>query len=137
MEINRSVTRFTYRIEQKPDGTGFIAKSDDPAQETIEGATAKEVEEKIGAKVMDMVGAQVGGLHLPGLELKVNKRVTITSSKEITPEMAKEFGLTPTSTSTPELQPPVAPSGESSQKWLWIVGGAAILSVLLYYFLHH
>jgi hypothetical protein len=57
MEIKKT-TSFVYHIEQKPGG-GFIARSDDPQMETLEGATEQEVEQKIGAKITAIIGEQM------------------------------------------------------------------------------
>jgi hypothetical protein len=54
----KKITSFTYHIEQKPGG-GFIARSDDPQMETLEGATEQEVEQKIGAKVTGVISQQM------------------------------------------------------------------------------
>ena len=57
MELKKT-TSFSYHIEQKPEG-GFIARPDDPQMETLEGATEQEVEQKIGAKMIGMIGAEM------------------------------------------------------------------------------
>jgi hypothetical protein len=57
MELKKT-TSFSYHIEQKPGG-GFIARPDDPQMETLEGATEQEVEQKIGAKMIGAIGAQM------------------------------------------------------------------------------
>jgi len=84
MEIKNTTTKIMYWIEPKPGG-GFIARpsggsADDSAIETIEGATREEVQEKIQAKLSELMEQQMPALFkLGGLNLIVNKKISLTT----------------------------------------------------------
>lgn len=91
MEVKNATTNFTYWIEAKPEG-GFIARPsgalpDGSAMETIEGATREEVQEKIQAKLTELIEQQFPtAFKFGGLNLLLNKKVswtTQTSSGQI------------------------------------------------------
>jgi hypothetical protein len=58
MEITKIASMIAYRIEAKTDG-GFIAHPLDPAMGTIEGATRQEVQEKIQAKIGELLAQKL------------------------------------------------------------------------------
>ena len=84
MKIKNTTTKFMYWIEPKPDG-GFIArpsgaKPDGSAMETIEGATREEVQEKIQAKLTEVMEQQMPALFkLGGFNLIINKKINLTT----------------------------------------------------------
>ena len=84
MEIKNTSTKFLYRIEPKPDG-GFIARpsgdsADGSAMEPIEGATSEEVQQKIQAKITELIEQQMPTLFkLGGLNITVNKQINLTT----------------------------------------------------------
>lgn len=69
MNIQRLVTSFTYRIEQKPGG-GFIAHAGDPSLPPLEAPTRIELQQKI----QDSNHAALAR-EFPGLQLPPNKRL--------------------------------------------------------------
>lgn len=50
MELQKIIGTFCYRVEPKPEG-GFIARCSDPSQQSIEGPTRMEVEQKIRERI--------------------------------------------------------------------------------------
>ncbi len=73
MELKRIITKFTYRIEPKPEG-GFIAHASDPSLPPLEAPTRLELQQKIQANISAALAAEFPGLKLPAenQELKFN-----------------------------------------------------------------
>jgi hypothetical protein len=84
------------RIEEKPGG-GWVARSDNPAMETIEGATKEELFEKMRARTAALIGAQLpmnfGSLleQLNASQTDRNVVVNIDSKRKVTPEDAGQY----------------------------------------------
>ena len=64
MELKRIITRFTYRIEAKPQG-GFIAYASDPGLPPLEAPTRLELQQEIQANIGAALAAEFPGLKLP------------------------------------------------------------------------
>lgn len=64
MEIKRTLSKFIYRIEPKPEG-GFVARAVDPAQPVLEAATREELQQKILETVRTGLAQEFPGLQLP------------------------------------------------------------------------
>src|SRR5881275_1909279 len=83
MEITNTTSKFEYRIEAKPDGSGFIAHpvGAPPANfplGIIEGATREEVQEKIRAKIMEAVQEKIPTLFkFAGMNVAVNSTINV------------------------------------------------------------
>jgi len=73
VELKRIITKFTYRIEPKPEG-GFIAHANDPSLPPLEAPTRLELQQKIQANISAALAAEFPGLKLPAenQELKFN-----------------------------------------------------------------
>ena len=84
MEIKNTTTNFIYWIEPKPEG-GFIARPsgatpDGAAMEAIEGATREEVQQKIQAKLTELIEQQFpSSFKFGGLNMIVNKKIELTT----------------------------------------------------------
>src|SRR2546429_9026136 len=72
-ELKRIITKFTYRIEPKPEG-GFIAHASDPSIPPLKAPTRLELKQKIQANISAALAAEFPGLKLPAenQELKFN-----------------------------------------------------------------
>jgi len=57
MEIKKTITKYSYRIEAKPGG-GFVAHPADSSMETVEGATKEEVLKKVEEKIGGLIGKE-------------------------------------------------------------------------------
>jgi hypothetical protein len=64
VELKRIITRFTYRIEAKPQG-GFIAYASDPSLPPLEAPTRPELQQEIQANIGAALAAEFPGLKLP------------------------------------------------------------------------
>jgi len=64
VELKQIITKFTYRIEEKPGG-GFIAHASDPTLPALEAPTRTELQQKIQANISAALAAQFPGLKLP------------------------------------------------------------------------
>ena len=64
MEIKRTLSKFIYRIEPKPEG-GFIARAVDPGQPTLEAPTREELQQKILATIRAGLAQEFPALQLP------------------------------------------------------------------------
>jgi hypothetical protein len=75
---HRTVTKISYRMEEKPEG-GFIARPGDPAMGVIEGATREEVQQKLNQKMGAMIGQQLPNVFGDSNEIKVttNRNVSV------------------------------------------------------------
>lgn len=84
MEIKNATTKFMYWIEPKPEG-GFIARPSGgqpgaPAMEPIEGATREEIQQKIEAKLTELIEQQFPtSFKFGGLNLILNKKIELTT----------------------------------------------------------
>jgi len=81
LEFERTIKKFLYRIEAKPEG-GFIARSKDSTLPPIEGATRAEVQQKIQQSIAADFTAQFPALK-PAFE---NNQVNFTYHIEAKPE---------------------------------------------------
>jgi hypothetical protein len=64
VELKRLITKFTYKIEPKPEG-GFIARPSDPMLPPLEAPTRLELQQKIQANISAALAAEFPGLKLP------------------------------------------------------------------------
>lgn len=148
MEIKKSTTHFSYKIEQKPEG-GFIARSTDPGVEPIEGATQEEVIQKIQARAMTPFGEKLaGGFKFGGLNVNVTRKVNVTTWTKGTSAKgsdAAEQRLLHQVASDPEAQKmfqdagfvsPVERSSDSSGTALRVLAALIAIAALVYFFLH-
>jgi hypothetical protein len=65
VELKRIITKFTYRIEPKPEG-GFIAHASDPSLPPLGAPTRLELQQKIQANISAALAEEFPGLKLPG-----------------------------------------------------------------------
>jgi hypothetical protein len=65
VDLKRIITKFTYRIEPKPEG-GFIAHASDPTLPPLEAPTRLELQQKIQANISATLAEEFPGLKLPG-----------------------------------------------------------------------
>jgi len=84
MDVTKTVTKIIYRIEPNPEG-GFIARPSgqpgDPAMEPIVGATREEVQQKIEAKLTELIQQQMPTMFkLGGINVTVNRKGITTQS---------------------------------------------------------
>src|SRR5258706_8237809 len=71
-----SELKFNYKIEPKPGG-GFIARPSNPALPVFEGATKEEVEQKMEARLLEMMDEKLDQLHLGNLKAAIHTKVNI------------------------------------------------------------
>lgn len=64
MEIHRTLSKFVYHIEPKPEG-GFIARPDDANMPAIEAPTREELQQKIRVTVMSNLANEFPALKAP------------------------------------------------------------------------
>jgi len=75
VELKRIITKFTYRIESKPEG-GFIAHASDPSLPPLEAPTRLELQQKIQANISAALAEE-----FPGLKLSAdNQQLKLTST---------------------------------------------------------
>lgn len=75
-----TVANLNYKIEPKPEG-GFIARSNDPSVQPVEGATHEEVQQKIDAMFRDFVEQRIPHFKM-GMTVTINNKTTFTSATE-------------------------------------------------------
>jgi predicted RNase H-like HicB family nuclease len=64
MDLKRVMSRFTFRIEPKPEG-GFIAHVSDPGVAPLEAPTREELQRKIQENIAAGLAAEFSSLKLP------------------------------------------------------------------------
>jgi len=135
VETHKTTTHFSYCIEPKPEG-GFIARSDDPGMEPLEGATKEELMQKIQAKAMASAGVNLGsGFKLGGLQLNLTRKVdvrTSTSKTTLTSDAAQQNAQQIAQGFTS----PVERSSDTTGTMLRILAGALALAAVIYFLLH-
>lgn len=72
MDTKTTIAKFTYRIEERPDG-GFVACADDGALETLEGVSREELQKKIEEKLTALVDDQIHQqFKIGGADVRLN-----------------------------------------------------------------
>jgi hypothetical protein len=139
MEIHNTTTHFSYKIEKKPDG-GFIARSEDPGVETIEGATQEEVMRKIQAKAMAGAGMNLGGgFKLGGLQMNVTRKVNVTTSTKtggVTAPLLEAVRQQWPKESPQAFASPIARSSDTTGTMLRVLAALIALGAIFYFLLH-
>ena len=126
VDIKTTVTKLTYRIEDKPGG-GFIARSDDPAAETFDGATREEVQQKIDDKLMALVG------DLLHHKIKIGDSVNVSFTEKVSTKFATSKPsqtLAANTTFAPSSEPRFESGGTF---WRWLALLVAIGAMILYF----
>lgn len=131
MEIKNTTTKFVYQIEPRPEG-GFVARpsdtSDNAAMESIEGATREEVQEKIQAKLAELIEQQVPTLiKFGGLNVTVNKKINVTTRTSSGKVVSRQLNLGDNVMNAPV---PIVPSS-SGGAMLRVI--AVLIALLLVY----
>jgi len=109
--------------------------------ETIEGATREQVEEKIQAKISELIGNQLRtAVKFGGVNVTLNRKINVTTTS------CEGRGLLGSSQAANEVQPaiselqdanagrPINPS-DSGSLWRLLVGLLAA-AVMIYFLLH-
>lgn len=111
IHVNKASSKFSYRIEEKPGG-GFLARSDDPTMEAVEGETREEVINKLEGlflvKAGLPAGISAGVTKLLGgvnFDLKIAKNMTVRRRNEGKALSADEQKML-TELAGPQLQTP-------------------------------
>ena len=135
MDIKTTTTKFSYRIQPKPEG-GFVGIPSDPAMETIEGSTKEEVEQKIQAKISDMIGAQLPtSLKLGGINVTVNHKLNFTTRTQSGPALCASR-QTDTSQDIAQIgsSTPIVPS-DNAGTILRVIAVLLAVGALIYFYL--
>lgn len=128
-----SIKKFIYRIEPNPAG-GFIARPSDPSLAPIEGATREEVQQKIQAKIAEMIQGQLPlEIKLGPLNVKIDRKVTITTRSTATPDPADKQLSSTESLVAQNMSAATAPSSERISTILRVAAGLLALLAILYY----
>ncbi len=134
MDINTDITtsKFSYRIEPKPDG-GFVAKPSDPGLPAIEGASREEVQQKIQSAITQMIGNQLPTtFKLGNLSVKVNRKIQLTTRTLSNPPAANNPSISTGAQSALPMNTAAIVPEPNSGTALWIVIGLLILAALVY-----
>src|SRR5205807_427003 len=151
----RIITKFTYRIEPKPEG-GFIAHASDPSLQPLEAPTRLELQQKIQANISAALAAEFPGLKLPteNQELKFNFHIEakpggsfttqagshkllfgdaqdLQPAGSIQPQDANSGGLV-----APNDSSPITPETSSSWTIFRFLLTLLVIAALMYFFLH-
>ena len=116
MEITNTTSKFEYRIEAKPDGSGFIAHpvGAPPANfplGIIEGATREEVQEKIRAKIMEAMQEKIPTLFkFAGMNVAVNSTINVITKAAFKGASITRQETLPSDSSVMNTPAPIVPS---------------------------
>ncbi len=100
-------TKFSFHIEHKPDG-GYILRSSNPAEPSIEGATHEDLEKQFAEKFIGFAGkafmpllskAFDVGIGNGDIQVVVNRKGSFTMNSKT----VQTFGNSPSATPTPVL----------------------------------
>ena len=131
--METAVTNLVYRIEPNPAG-GFIARASDPSLQPIEGATREEVQQKIQAKITEMVQSQLPMvLKLGGLTVKINSKVNITTRNTSTPGVISQ--TLPQNSPAQNIPDFAATPSDRISTMLRVAAGVLALLAILYFLL--
>jgi hypothetical protein len=133
---HRSVSRFSYRMEEKPDG-GIIARPSDPAMGVIEGLTREEVQQKINEKLGALIGKQ-----LPS-SFGATNDVDITSKTRVSVQFLHGNSSTPSTIAGNQMRMSSAPgirvsfNSGSVGRIVRFLLTVAVVATLIYFYRHH
>jgi len=136
-----SELKFNYKIEPKPGG-GFIARPSNPALPVFEGATKEEVEQKMEARLLEMMDEKLDQLHLGNLKAAIHTKVNIqhhhiTAPSQPTASQPQQFSSSSSSASG-SSGPIIMESQGSGQTVLKIIVALVVAALaLLYWRMHH
>ncbi|HEV2385681.1 MAG TPA: hypothetical protein VGS20_00355 [Candidatus Acidoferrales bacterium] len=131
MDPRRRVSRFTYRIETKPEG-GYIARPVDSNAATLEAPTREELDKKIQDTILAGLSTQ-----FPGLKLPTENRPTSYSN---TGTIVEAGNAKPTDGVSGSLggtigNSPIQAEASSSGKVMGILLLALVVAAVVYFFL--
>ena len=129
MEINKTLTtsKFSYRVEQKPEG-GFIAHPSDDKLETLEAPTREELIKKIQEKTAALIDAKISDFNIGGLNVKVNKTFKLTQS-------GASGAVESTSQVGPQEPPLENESDKNAARLRVVLFVVVVIAALAYFFL--
>jgi hypothetical protein len=136
IRTNVQTSKFSYRIEPKPDG-GFIATSSDPGMSPLEGATREEVQQKIEATITDMIGKLPAIFTLGNLTVRLNSNINLTTRTQSNPQTGTDVvSNSPAQSPMLSSDSPIIPERNSSW-FLRAFVGVIAMAVLIYFFYLH
>jgi hypothetical protein len=138
LDLKTTTTKFSYRVEPKPEG-GFRAIPSDSGMAVIEGSTREEVNEKIRAKLGEMIVAQFPiSLKIGGIPVTINTKFNLWTRKDARP------GITDSNPNLNRFQnaselycgaSPIVPVANTGKAFRFVITSAGI-GVLVYFLLH-
>lgn len=141
MEITKTITKVMYRIEPKPGG-GFIARADTDqssgqAMEPIEAATQEELQQKIEAKMTELIQQQMPTIFkLGGIDVAVNRKVNITTQSASGKTITSRQEALPPGSDLVNLSAPIVPS-TTGGTMLRVLAVLIVLILVYAFFLAH
>ena len=132
----RSVSKFSYRMEEKPEG-GFVAHPSDPAMGVIEGVSREEVQQKINEKLGALIGEQLPDSFGNSNEIGVttNHNVSVQFLRGGSSAPSAITGNQMRTTSTPGIR--ISFNSGSVGRIVRFLVTVAVVAVLLYFYRHH
>ena len=133
MNANTTSVKFSYHIQPK-EGGGFVAIPSDPALKTIEGSTKEEVEQKIQARISEMIEVELPmSLKLGGINVSVKPKINFTIRNK--PNAVPGRADTTESPALGQNSAPIVPSDNGGQM-LRVIAALIAVVALIYFFLH-
>jgi hypothetical protein len=119
----QTITRkFVYRIESRPEG-GFIARPNDPAIGTVEADTREELQQKIEARMNDVLKKQLDTFKFGRFDLLGNANTASQASEDLPPGEPVNGPV------------PIEPAA-GNRLFLPLMIGLMLILAGVYYFLH-
>lgn len=141
MEISKTTTKFSYKIEPKADG-GFIARPSDPSMEAIEGATKEEVEQKIQDMIKQAVLSRFSNFKFGGVNVNVKTNFNVTTrhanasdAGTLLSSEAEQAGMIQPSPG--EFAGPTTKSSDTTGTLLRVIAAVIALGAIVYFLLNH
>ncbi|MBZ5718986.1 MAG: hypothetical protein LAO03_01255 [Acidobacteriia bacterium] len=138
MTTKTTTARFSYNIQAKPDG-GFVATPTDPAMETLEGSTREEVEQKIQAKITEMISAQLpAAFKFGGVNVTVKRNSNVTTwARSGLPITGSQMSNASQNIELNGGAAPIVPTGNTGAAFRMIAWLIAVAALLYFVFLRH
>ena len=136
--LQTTSAKFSYRVEPKPEG-GFRAIPSDSSMAVIEGSTREEVNEKIRAKLGEMITAQLPiSFKVGGIPVTINTKFNVRTRTDAQPGVPGSDPNPNRFQSASELYTgasPIVPVAGTGKAFRFVVTSAAIAG-LIYLLLH-
>lgn len=132
MDLKTKAAQLSYRIEAKPEG-GFRAVFNHSSMDTIEGSSREEVNEKVRAKLGEMIVAQLPtSFKIGGITMAINTKFNVSTRPETGPATAPDAKRCQSTTPLASDATPITPSSNTGKALRVMIAGTGIAALIFF-----